>query len=532
MKKKKLILMALFIVGIVLIGTAGCAKPTTEGDTDSLVAAVPVSEHYEYTRKERSCYIPAFTNKNEKAESLSVYAEGNSYLCMTTDESLADSFINAQRTLLHFLQNNGVTLRELNYIAVNFDDSFSDSEKNTAYISLSSIKTQRQVLVTLQAIWGDFVDYGYVYAMSNAIAAHLSWETEEKSDTDSSAADAFFCENTDALNLLYPAFTELYATEETVKYSKWLSLDLFLNVDLCATLKMPIEEQTKEFAKLICGYSEKINASFSPHSCDYAYRGAYQPLCIRSTYVTHVVDHGYKDYYEDIYDDYFGDYVTIYQTADIIDKETVDAVKRFGLEELVGNSCFNWLSEESALTKYAAPRVNMCYFASGEIYVTTISLYLHEFYHRIEYLINPDSAKYGSWQSQAFCEIGRSYSEHAHYAAEKTFSQDANWAELFSYLNGYDYSSDVKSYFESNDVLCYALNEYSFDYNGGGPSINSLTYYLIKQYGEDAIFNLMLYPDTVVDLTGKTWDTLKSEWKQYIQDKYNGKELPSWLEQN
>ena len=54
-------------------------------------------------------------------------------------------------------------------------------------------------------------------------------------------------------------------------------------------------------------------------------------------------------------------------------------------------------------------------------------------------------------------------------------------------------------------------------------------HYLIQNFGESAIANLMLYPDTVVDVTGKSWDTLKATWKQSIMDKYAGKEIPNWL---
>ena len=79
--------------------------------------------------------------------------------------------------------------------------------------------------------------------------------------------------------------------------------------------------------------------------------------------------------------------------------------------------------------------------------------------------------------------------------------------------------------------MCYIFNEFSFDYYTGGASVNSLTYYLIKQFGEDIISNLMLFPDTVVEVTGKTWDTLKEEWKQYIMDKYAGKEIPDWVKE-
>jgi len=528
MRNRPVALCLIYMVLFVLLVMVGCTSPM---DKSFPIPVTPVLEQYEYKQREKVCFFPSFTNENEKAEILSVSTEDGFFVCMTTDKAQADSFINAQRTLLHFLQDNGVALRELNYVAINFDDNFSESAKNTAYIALSSTQTWQQVLVTLQAIWGDYTDYGYVYAMANTIATHLGWETEAVETAEQSAMDTFFCENPQALNLLYPAFTARYAAEETIRYSKSLSLDLFEHIDLCDVLKKPIETQLDEYEVLLHEYSERIGASFSRQGCDYAYRGPYLPLCIQGTYATHIVDHGYKDYHSDIFEDYFSDYVTIYQTAEILDVEIVEAVARFGLEDSAGNIRINWLSEYSAMTKFAKRHVNTCYVSMQEAYVTTISLYLHAYYYHIAHLINQNSEI--PWQTSAFCEIGRSYSRYALYATEKTFTQNSKWAELFYSFTGHTYQAGMESYFEVFDVLSYALNDdFILDYHRDGAFLNSFAYYLIKDFGENAIINLMLFPDTVIEVTGKTWEALENEWKQSIMDKYAGKEIPGWLSED
>lgn len=531
----RFICMVLFMVLVMVSCTPpiGTATPTaTEAPTSTPTpepTESPVREQYEYKQREKVCYFPSFTNENEKAEILSVSTEDGSFVCMTTDEAQADSFINAQRTLLRFLRESGVAVRELNYVALNFDDNFSESEKDKAYIALSSTETWQQVLVTLHALWGDFTDYGYVYAMANTIAGRLGWETDALEKAEDSAMDVFFCENTEALNLLYPAFTELYATEETVKYSKLLSLSLLEQMNWCEALKKPIETQLEEFETLLYGYSGKIGASFTRQVFDFAYRGPYLPLCVRTTYATHIIDYGYKDCYSDVYGDYFSDYVTICQTAEIIEKEMVEEARRFGLEERVGNFCFNWLSESSAMATRGNRRSGYCHPSLQEAYVTSLDFYMHEYYHYIEHLLTPDSPLSFSWQSQAFCEIGNSHSRYPLYRIEKLFTQDSQSAELFYSFTGHAYRSGVDDFFEAMDIGCYIYDDFSFDYYTGGLSINSFTYYLIKDFGEDTISNLMLFPDTVVDVTGKTWDTLKEEWKQSIMDKYTGKEIPDWV---
>ena len=158
MRNRPVALRLIYMVLFMLLVMVGCTSPidtTTPSDTSSPIVETPVLEQYEYKQREKVCFFPSFTNENEKAEILSVSTEDGSFICMTTDEAQADSFINAQRALLHFLQDNGVALRELNYVAINFDDNFSESAKNNAYIALSSTQTWQQVLVTLQALWGD-----------------------------------------------------------------------------------------------------------------------------------------------------------------------------------------------------------------------------------------------------------------------------------------------------------------------------------------------------------------------------------------
>ncbi len=524
MQNRRASLCLINIVLAVSFILAGCA---IAADKDSVVTVTPIQDEYEYKQREKVCFFPSFTN--EKTEVLSVSTEDGVFTCMTTDKAEADAFINAQRTLLKFLDNNGVELRELNYVAINFDDDFSDGANNTAYIALSSTGTWRQVLVTLQALWGDYTDYGYVYAMSNAIALHLDWEADTRERAEAAAMGAFFCENPRALNLLYPTFTVSYATEETVRYSKALSLDLFEKVDLCKALKKPMEAQLDEFDLLLREYADKIGATYSRQKCGYAYRGPYLPLCIQTTYATHIIDHGYRDYFSYIYEDYFVDYLAIYQTAEILDSETVAAVERFSLEDRAGKVTVKWLSEESAMAKVAKPKLNVSYVEMKESYITTVLAYMHEYYHHIEYLINPESAKSHSWQSLAFCEIGRVDSSYSLYATETTYTQDDEMAELFYSFTGHAYQSGTDDYFEANDIECYAFDDFVLDGSGSVAPLDSFNRYLIKAFGEDTVINLMLYPDTVVDVTGKNWDTLQEEWKQFIKDKYAGKEIPDWV---
>ena len=77
--------------------------------------------------------------------------------------------------------------------------------------------------------------------------------------------------------------------------------------------------------------------------------------------------------------------------------------------------------------------------------------------------------------------------------------------------------------------LSGCTNEYELDYYNGRNAINSFTHYLIELYGEDAISNLMLFPETVLEVTGKDWIDLEAEWKTHIKNKFKGVKIPEWI---
>lgn len=526
-KKHLWLLWGLFLA---LFALAACS-PNRPSDMAS-TPVLPIEESYEYTVKNSALHRrPAFVQTFPHQESLTVRLDDGMFVCVTTESAVADDFINAQRTLLRFLRDRGVETRSLQYYAVDYDDSFSDSGEDKAYIALSSTKSDRQVLVTLQALWGDFTEYGYVYALANAIAEQLRWQTEPVSPIERASMDAFFSENPAAINLLYPSFTVKYASEETVKNCKALSTRLLEKIDWSAALALPVDEQLEHYYALVSGYAKEISAPFTRQTCGYAYYGANLPLRILTTYAQLFVDNDYLDINESIYGDYFSHYDAIYETANIIDREITEAVEHFGLENEAGVISMEWMSGDTAAKKFGKRLANYCDPRVRKIYLTTIQGYLHEYYHHIEILLNPDRAP-GSplfWQSQAFCEIGRSHSYHAQYDLHRLFNDDKKWEDLFYTCAGHANEMGENDFFEAYDIFCYVTDYYELDYYNGRNGLNSFNRYLIERYGEDAVYDIMLFPETISDVTGKTWEELEEEWVQHIRNKYTDVDIPDWV---
>ena len=94
---------------------------------------------------------------------------------------------------------------------------------------------------------------------------------------------------------------------------------------------------------------------------------------------------------------------------------------------------------------------------------------------------------------------------------------------------GRAYEGGMDDFYEAQSIFCYIFKEYDFNFLYGRNGINSLSKYLTDLYGEDAVFSFMLFPDTIEDKTGKTWDEHKADWMANLAEKFDGVEIPDWV---
>jgi len=496
--------------------------------TDPVGKITPFEETYEYSVNRKNYIQPATVDGWVEKAALETATEDGTFFCFTTDSAQADEFINAQRTLLCYLKDRGVEIGEMEYYGTDYSYCFSKSDDRAAYVALSSTKSWQQVLVTLQAIWGDYTDYGYVYAMSNAIAKDLDWRAESAPSVEHTLLDAFFSENPDALHLLYPTFTTRFSSEETVNNSKALVIRIFEKNNWRKALGKPIEDQLNEYYALVSSYAKKLSVPFTRQTCGYAYYGEEVPLRIMTAYAELIIDGDYKDIKEAVFGDYFSHYESIYRTANIIDQDISASVARFGIENEVGKLAIKFLDSEDPVTKRYVPRSEKYYYSTKTIYVTSVWLYLHEYYEHIELALKQKASS--NWQSQAFYGIGDIHSRHFLYLWEHSFTHDPKCVDLFEIFTGRGYRSGKDDLYEAMDILCYINDYYTLNYDTIMDAKLSITGYLIELFGEDAISNVMLYPETVEQVTGKTWKELETQWQQHIRDKYAGIEIPNWVD--
>ena len=493
----------------------------------SFIALTSCSPQYEYAEKKAVFDEPDFQINEASTTALSLTKDGQNFLFSKNNAKQADKFVNAQLKLAHYLGGYGISLEDITYYVSDYQQNFSLSDKESAYISENSIESYKQVLTTLQALWGDYVNYGYLYAVANEIAEELKWETE---DVEVEDLDEYFAQNSYAANLTYLCFSPVYSTAEQIYYCKALSKKLFNEMGLLVISK-PIQEQESIFCNLADNYAKILDSNFKRLNILSAYNGKNQPVKVSTRYFDIYFDENFEDYYAYYQEWCFADCETLLNTLYTMDQEISKALVRFDLEGSMPSVSFYLLSSETATEFYFNPRINFANLYQKTVVLTCFTYYLHEYYHHILYEINPTIGSQNTWQQQAFCELGRRESLYASYDFD-IFANDEKWAKLFTDMTGEIFNFEDKDIYLVCEITCYLFDEYSLDYKGGGASITALLYYLLNNYGEDTTWQLLTSPNEVQSITGKQWSEIEEEWKINLQEKYKGFEIPDWIYTN
>lgn len=527
-------LLSLLVCAVLILSVfAGCttdqpttAPGTTAEPTEPATTLAPIEESYKFSTKNGYYLWPSLVDGSVARKALTAATDDGTFYCMTADKAQANDFIVAQRTLLRFLRTKGMQIGERKYYATDYEDSFSKSNDDAAYIAFSAVRTWQQVLVTLQSIWGDYTDYGYVWALSNAIAQEMGWETAEVPAVEQASMDAFFVANPAAVNLLYPNFTTLYASQETVDHCQALSSQLLGSMDWNAAMAKSIEQQLESWYELVAHYANSISLDFDRQSIGYAYYSQRIPLRIKMQYTEHFVDATFSDS-GDTYSDIFSNAVEIYNTANTLNEEISNAVACLSLQEKAGLLPVYWISGESAAQRFSENFKLRYISAVDGLYVRYPSFYLFGYY---QHLIAKSETNLGrSWQTNALGELGRSKSVFAQSSWAKTFQDYGYPADLFYQCTGRNYTGSIEDYFEAMDVTCYIEENFALQATDPLAGSTSMGWYLVNLYGEAQTQQMLLGIQDVTAVTGKTWNELAAEWEQHIRDKYAHVDISDWV---
>ena len=503
----------LLICFLLLAMLAGCTKApavTQESSTQPTVQPTIPQEH-EFTEVYQRYQAPCSAGFVLRGNVLQTTVGENTYeFDASLSEETCKTFIEAQELLCAHLKAFGIPISGITFRILPEYSNRSESENAIAYIASSTVTTWQQVLTTLQAVLGDFVNYGYVYALSEHVCTALGWQADKATELEPDR----FSRQPSLLNLVYPCFAEDYTKKRDIDSCKALSLTILDQMD------DPYAGETL-FLQKRDTYAAAMRIDFTPTELGFAYNGEDCPLKLRTKYVeilkdsTFVSDYWYQwGFYEE---DFLAELDTMIQTFQWLDTQLQELCTTFGIDppllrvQLSDNAPENGYYD----TNLEPPLVQT---SSCTIIFELFVLYL------ADQLGIMEAPGYEDWNVHALM---------AYYSLEAAYE----WRCLV-YSNSLDYLEEFigQPYDEPSDellvthwTLLASDKKPAFwlktDFSAG----SLFGDYFVQNYGEDAFRACMLAPSKTQEITGVSLDQIVDDWCEYIMIPPKATEKPDYM---
>lgn len=380
---------------------------------------------------------------------------------------------------------------------------WADSEQGAAYINVDSIGTYKHILSMLKLRYGEYSNYGYLYAMADQIAHKLKWTSDEVQELDLDVIR----NNPNLLNLEYIYFDEKYVTTEEANACKALAVEILNAID---------EEAVSEerFMQGIDAVAQKNNLEYTKTYLQFSDAGAYDPLIVKSKYLRYVFA---KDFEADMryIDGYLEENPT--KDANAVIALIEDADEKIGeLREM-----FSFPQEDYVPVTVTETVQGNGIKAGGmwqpwkkiirlQCFDTVPHEYVHYMYSE---LTDYDGTEREGWETEALAFYSTAYQmvEKRKYLANK-------YPETLEYIKemiGKEYETvEDELRFE---YLCLAIdigNYYNYLNNAGGIAFCD---FVCNKYGTENMISCLLFPNETETYIGEDMDALLNEWKEYIE---------------
>jgi len=417
--------------------------------------------------------------------------------------------IGKQKDLISHIEE--ATGNKLTGLTINLtvdSDARSHSDSGLICFGKDEAGTWKQIFATLGAVYGDYTNYGYLYALSDKIASGLGWERDTAGSIDLSV----FAENPMLISLESPAFHSNYSTAEEIATAKAVSLELL------GKMASPYSGDG-EYKNLISTYAASHNIAYTPTHLRFAYNGRTCPVKIKTSNLEFFVSSTYTadDYFKKGYikENWLSNITSMIRLIEEKDAEAAEANKFFGFEPPFPLTV--WLKGE-------------VYYEYSNGYVEDVSNNYNPYYVYMEtsaidwflynYALHIDNYISTYCADALWSEGALAY----YYAREYTyqdfkFTTDKGTEEFFIYYMGTPLES-VEEFISATDVIKYTwypdyLPEEQDPY-GQTSSILSLASYIVRNWGEEKFYKVMLDPNTAEAVLGKPITEVVSEWSSYI----------------
>lgn len=408
-------------------------------------------------------------------------------------------FIDRQTKICRVLADNGISVEGLNVYVLRDVVGRSVGKVSSAYMDDGCLQSAEQIRLTLEALLGEYTNYGYLYALSQHIAGTLGWDRDSAFPENKQV----FLDTPLRLNLFFPCFTEAYSSLEQINACKALS------VKLISRMSNPYAGEGV-FASKIKDYAKSEDIDFSPTYLSFAFGGGFCPVKMRTEHMEMYLDSEYEGSIKlselTKADDAMFNLEALVPYLEYADDE-IKAVKRdFGDES------------DTLMPVYVKPlnikapggfdyggvfyAVSKPYIELGNIYEISLvfSLYLN-------YCAGPSELDWCANVLASYHGAGMSYFS-TRLIAEYDGSLDA-----ISNIIGEPYNS-VEDHFALHHWLNLYNNADKLKYSVTGlPDGHfSFSYYFVGTYGERNFIDVMIDPEICPARTGRTVEQILDDW--------------------
>lgn len=395
-------------------------------------------------------------------------------------------------------------------------------------MNISDLKTYKQILLTLQTIYGDFTNYGLLFGLSNTIAEELKFSTDNPKVSNDELT-AFWNDNYNNFlsDLTYPCFITPYCDEENIdiiKRTANLFTDYIYGIDGSISLKELLSANCTDFES---AFKEQMNGWFSSIGGSmklivkkvqiaFTVGGTSYPLVIKTLRAIYCIKDSFSELYKWIYQkDFFkDDYQTLVSTLLILESEMSEADRKLKVEGYDYGQYKVVLEEVSSLADSYA----YYYGRNSKTCSASITALMHEYIHHLTKMYGG-----GSWQHELIAAAMGSFNYYAKIFYFNIYTilapENPLYDIAFELHTGreYSYFDDI---FITVDIFAYLDERYELTVKAG-TALTSFSTYLIKEYGEETFIKFLTtnrYNPQAI--TGKIWNEMQADWIAWLESEY------------
>ncbi len=426
-------------------------------------------------------------------------------------EDKRSDFIRNQNAIFRLLKEEMVDHCNIELYVLEGITSRAQKDEGTVYLDVSLNGNTEQILLTLQAIVGEYTNFGYLFALSDHIASKLGWQKNKFDSADPSV----FQNKPILLNLVYPCFSESYVTNEEIAMCRSLAVQLLNKMN-------NVYEGEAAFQSEIEEYAREKRIDFHPTYLVFSNGGSYCPLKIRTVYLD--IDL-WSDYggsctltEKSIQEDPMFNFDTMVEFWEYADSDISEVRGKFGYDgegliEVTICSIRKVMNGGDAYGGYFTPSNSSPHIELADIYAVT-----HEYTHYLDHLRDEDSTDDVNWCGEVLAVYyGKNMAYCERLVRAQSGSENVYTIDLLSKVVGETFDHvDDEILFQNIMTANQDNPRYNLKtlYNG------RLSYgdYFVTAYGEAAFVQCMMCPSAASSVIGCKIEDTVDAWCLWLEN--------------